>query len=258
LYTLFAGTARVLLFFMVEPGRLIDMQNANANAASGSQLDLACRLAGDLAHELNNLITPVISCGQLLEESPDPDDVTFCAGQLKDAGERMQALAKKLQMIGSRQPSTGTTAVVEWLDAAVGTVRLPDQHPPAIVASYRERVFAAAATVDIQPAHAAFVAEELLRNAIEAMPSGGSITLDVEDAGDAIVLVVTDQGCGIPPGIRERIFDPYFTTRSKARDRGLGLTMVYGVVRRAGGSIEYVPATETGSTFRVRLRKKGG
>ncbi len=217
-------------------------------------MDLVCGFSGYLAHELNNLLTPVIACAQMLEESPSPDDITFCAQQITDAGERIMALTKKLQLIGSRRGG-GMARLVELMDAACrSAMPVATGQRIELTEAYRNRTGLASAWVAMDPGQFTFVAGELLRNAIEAMPQGGMITMDLEeDAAGFLVLTVADRGSGMSAEVRDRICEPFFTTRSQARDRGLGLTIVYGIVHRAGGSIECESEAGRGTTIRIRL-----
>jgi signal transduction histidine kinase len=100
----------------------------------------------------------------------------------------------------------------------------------------------------------------LLLNAIQATPSGGSVELRVwgeaEDA-PAALLEVRDTGCGIDPAHIEQIFDPFFTTKGPDQGTGLGLMICHHIVTDHGGSIEVESEPGTGATFRVRLPAHG-
>jgi signal transduction histidine kinase len=106
----------------------------------------------------------------------------------------------------------------------------------------------------------------LVRNACEAMPEGGVLTISLEpaklpDAGRAegppthALLTVSDTGAGISEDTRERLFEPFFTTKAQGtkRSRGMGLSVVYAAVKNAGGVVEVQSAEEAGATFRVWL-----
>ena len=93
----------------------------------------------------------------------------------------------------------------------------------------------------------------ILRNAIEAMPDGGSLVATVEPAGDRIALSVTDTGCGIPEEFRSRLFEPFATT--KPSGTGLGLAFVQQVAHESGGDVAVESAPGRGTTVRLRLRR---
>ena len=99
------------------------------------------------------------------------------------------------------------------------------------------------------------VVEQLVRNAIQAMPGGGQLSVRVaEVAGDSVKLSVADTGRGIPPALRERIFDPFFTIKGHSPSgSGLGLSITHSIVEAHHGKILVESAEGRGSTFTVVL-----
>ncbi len=92
----------------------------------------------------------------------------------------------------------------------------------------------------------------LLENAVEALPGGGEIYLSSEERAGYAQVYIQDSGTGIPSGLEDKIFDPYFTTRGNGKD-GLGLTLAQAIVRQHGGEIELLPGHNPGATFIIRL-----
>src|SRR4029079_2005693 len=100
----------------------------------------------------------------------------------------------------------------------------------------------------------------LVVNAREAMPAGGLITIATSNIRSSmvpesshVVLSVTDTGTGMPPEVKSRIFDPFFGTKTKDSNSGLGLTTVAGIVREAGGRVDVDTAQGAWSTFHITL-----
>jgi signal transduction histidine kinase/ActR/RegA family two-component response regulator len=89
-------------------------------------------------------------------------------------------------------------------------------------------------------------------NAVDAMPRGGTLTLGVEEAGDVVNVFVRDTGIGMPEDVRLRVFDPFFTTKGKA-GMGLGLAVSYGIIRRHEGIVEVESEVDLGTSFCIRL-----
>jgi two-component system NtrC family sensor kinase len=100
------------------------------------------------------------------------------------------------------------------------------------------------------------VVMNLVMNAIDACPEGGSVVVRTREEGDHVCVDVIDSGCGIEPSIRERIFDPFFTTKPVGVGTGLGLSISYGIVQDHGGSIEVESTPGQGARFTIVLPTK--
>jgi two-component system NtrC family sensor kinase len=106
--------------------------------------------------------------------------------------------------------------------------------------------------------HVAALAEALFqiaRNAVEAMPGGGTIQAIVRNEGDRVVLAVADEGRGIPQDQLARVFDPFYS-RAQGQKSGLGLSAVYGLVSALGGSVEIHSAVGKGTEVAIRMPRK--
>jgi signal transduction histidine kinase len=161
-------------------------------------------------------------------------------------------------LLNYAQPLTGEPSPVdlnEILDRA-SFIALPN---PARTKVRVHRDFAAGlprTMADGKHLEQAFL--NLILNATQAMPAGGDLTLHTElreepdtAAGRFIVATVADTGVGIPPAIREKIFSPFYTTRTQGT--GLGLSITRKIVEQAGGTISVTSAPETGTVFTVRI-----
>jgi signal transduction histidine kinase len=95
----------------------------------------------------------------------------------------------------------------------------------------------------------------LMVNAVEAMPQGGRLVLGTWEAArpERVCLSVSDTGVGIPPDLKERIFDPFFSTKQETKGVGLGLAVVYGIVQRHEGTISLTSTPGAGTTFTIEL-----
>ena len=93
----------------------------------------------------------------------------------------------------------------------------------------------------------------LIVNARDAMPAGGTLTLRTANDGDNVVLEVSDNGAGMDEATRSRAFEPFFTTKPMGRGSGLGLSQVYGFASQSGGDVEIISAPGAGTTVRLVL-----
>jgi CheY-like chemotaxis protein len=92
----------------------------------------------------------------------------------------------------------------------------------------------------------------LILNAVDAIPSEGSVTIRCEQGGEGVVVSVIDTGEGMPPEVQRRLFDPFFTTKGP-HGTGLGMSIVYGIVRRHGANIEVKSRLHEGTEFRIEF-----
>jgi signal transduction histidine kinase len=93
----------------------------------------------------------------------------------------------------------------------------------------------------------------LIKNAFDAMPRGGTMTITTRSSKEQVDVEVEDTGSGIPEEIRPRIFEPFFSTKPIHQGSGLGLVIAKEVVERSGGSIEFASRVGSGTTFRIRI-----
>ena len=116
-----------------------------------------------------------------------------------------------------------------------------------------QRDFGALPAIECRPHLLSQLFLNLLMNAAQAISGQGEIRVQTRRDGDAVVITITDTGCGIPPEIVGRIFEPFFTTRPVGQGTGLGLAMAYDIVKKHDGSIEVASTVGKGTTFTIRL-----
>lgn len=236
------------------------MSEEKSSNSSGLGMDVLCQFSGHLAHELNNLLTPIIACGQMLKDGLNPEDPQyFCAEQIFEAGERCLALSRKLQIIGSRKSNSQLIDLAALVYEAAKSISVPDDRDVRIDLPEIETGSSEERQVSVDTEQLIFLVTEMVNNAIEFMPNGGAVTLSVSNQqslegheGDGwVCLTVKDEGTGMDEEVQAKMFEPYFSTAKKERDKGLGLTLVYGIVRRAGGVILCDSQPGAGTAFSV-------
>ena len=217
------------------------------------------RLAGGIAHDFNNLLTVITANAELIDEGlPSLSPVRPDLEQIKEAGDRAAALTRQL-LAFSRSDTTETqdvdvNALVSDLDAMLRRLIGADI------------VLETSLAPDLPPVHAdpsrlEQVVMNLVLNARDALPGGGSIQITTavsntvleggNGTGPTVLLTVEDDGEGMDDATRGRIFEPFFTTKGEGRGTGLGLATVYGIVRQIGGRIEVESDVDRGSRFRI-------
>ncbi|MCA8965427.1 MAG: response regulator [Planctomycetes bacterium] len=225
-----------------------DLQQAQKFEALG-------RLAGGVAHDLNNLLVVIQNNASWIAKVGD-EEAKEAAREIEQAGDRATKLARNLLVFGSQQANQLEPLD---LDAAVqSSLRLIRKMLPPDVHLHFEP--GGCGTVRSCGSDLDQVLINLCTNARDAMPAGGVITVstareidDDDPANSRVVLRVTDQGHGIPEAVRPRIFEPFFTTKDRRKGTGLGLAVVHGIVKQHGGKVTVVSTIGKGTTFEVRL-----
>ena len=241
---------------------LDQLQAAQHQLVAQERLRALGQMASGIAHDFNNTLAPILGFSELLLKQPDP------------FADRPRAL-KYLQLIrqsaqdgahvvrGLREfyrPRTpGETAQVVDLNALVRqSIELTQPRWQAQAETTGHHIAVQvdlAANVPAIPGNAASLREaltNLLFNAADALPAGGTITLRTRTTDHYVVLEVADTGTGMTPEVRQRCLEPFFTTKG-AGGSGLGLAMVHGVIRRHEGTVEIDTAPAAGTTIRIRL-----
>lgn len=227
---------------------LLERERMLERAERAQKMEVVGRLAGGVAHDFNNLLTVMSGVSELLAESvaPGSDDATLLA-DLDDAITRATLLGRQLLAVSRRQVVAPTPLdlcllVREFLPMAK---RLIGDDVTLI-----ERLPARAAFAVVDQSSIEQILLNLIVNARDAMPEGGTVNVSIEDASEgSIDLTVSDTGMGIAESARQRLFQPFFTT--KEQGTGLGLATVADIIARIGGSIHVSSKPGAGATFRV-------
>jgi two-component system NtrC family sensor kinase len=211
-------------------------------------------LAAGVAHEVNNPLSGVLACLENLGEHPDDTEMRDrYLGLARDGLKRIErTVANLLNFSRQRDIRPEPTSVNHNL-----------RHVTELV-GYQLRRSNVEVRYDLDPDEALVMADHfqmeqlflnLVLNAIEAMPDGGTLTMKTRVEDGRVVAEVTDSGTGIPEEIADRIFDPFFTTREVGEGTGLGLAVSDSIVAAHGGTLEVESRVGKGTTFRVRLAR---
>lgn len=240
------------------------LRKSEAQLLQAQKMEAVGRLAGGLAHDVNNFVTAITSQCELVQLDAQPGSPL--AGRMEvviGTAQKISALIRRLLAFSRRQPVqpqvVRLNTIVEGLepmlrgligeDIQLSTVLDSDTWP-----------------VKIDPSQVEQIVLNLVVNAREASPRGGRILIEtvnlvlergiegptVVAPGDYVLLAVSDTGSGIPPELKDRIFEPFFTTKA-GTGNGLGLATAYGIVKQAGGHISVYSEVGRGTAFKIYL-----
>jgi len=260
-----------------ERGRPVRMIGAMANVTEPRRLEAELRqsqkmeavgrLAGGIAHDFNNLLTVISGRSDLLLHRLRADDpVRRDVELIKRVGERAATLTRQL-LAFSRKQVLQTRVLA--LDVVVADLEPMLQRLIGEDIELVTTIAPEVGRVQADPAQIEQVVLNLVVNARDAMPTGGRLSIGLANVevdaafvaanpsatvGPHVVLAVSDTGSGIPPEVQPRIFEPFFTTKEQGKGTGLGLAMVYGIVKQHEGTIVVESEPGRGTAFRVYLR----
>ncbi len=231
-----------------------EIEESQRRLLQSSKLAAIGELAAGVAHEINNPVTTILSRASFLasqeDSARDHEDLTAIVAQ----AQRIAQITKGLLVFARPQALHRRAVPIERIiETSVRSVKemLGDGR-----ISIHTTVAPGLAPVMADEGHLVRAMENLLRNAIDAMPDGG--TLDIRasrngPSGERLRLEIADTGTGIPGEHLPRIFDPFFTTKEVGKGTGLGLSIVHGIVKEHRGNITVKSQLGAGTRFEITL-----
>jgi len=213
-------------------------------------------LSFGVAHNVNNTLTGILGRAQLLRRTNDPQKMATGLDMIIKSADDGAQIIRRIQDFARKAPSRALEAVsVAELLKDVCEMTRPRWETRADCSAINFALFAdCQASVMGDPVELREVLVNVLYNAVDAMPTGGSIRLSAQEVDDQVILKITDTGTGMKPEVKSRLFDPFFTTKGKA-GTGMGLAVSFGIIRRHNGSIEVESEPGIGTTFLISLPK---
>ena len=228
---------------------ITERKSLEAQFRRAQRLEVIARTTSDVAHDFRNLLTTiVVSADRLLAGAPNTV-VRESANQLAEAAQRAETWTHRL-LLFARDEASSMTQVVSVNQVVIELTALFHQLL-GTNAGLTLNLGASPSWVAMDQVLLEQILVNLIVNARDAMPSGGVVTIETSNDAEQVAIEVRDTGTGMTEEVRERIFHPFFTTKTKSS--GLGLSIVAGVVRQAGGRVEVVTQYGHGTTFRVTL-----
>ncbi|MBI5069122.1 MAG: PAS domain S-box protein [Deltaproteobacteria bacterium] len=247
-----------------------EARGLQAQLLQAQKMELVGRLAGGVAHDINNMLSVVLGEAELLRaELPPGHPGQAALAQIAAAGTRSRDITRQLLAFSRRQVvAPRRLSPAEHLAGSRSTlVRL--------IGSDVRLTFAVPADtwpVVVDPSQLDQVLMNLVVNARDAMPRGGNLRIETgnvvvepgpalrpdRQAGEYVRISVIDDGAGMDAETLAHVFEPFFTTKGEGRGTGLGLATVYGIVSQAGGFLDVESAPDRGSAFHVHLPRSAG
>lgn len=241
-----------------------ERKSLEAQLLQAQKLESVGRLAGGVAHDFNNLLAVVLGyCELSLEDVPENDPIHYNLAQIAQASKRARRLTRQLLAFARKQVLTVTSLnLTEAVFEFIGMIKRLIGEDIKIELDLRDdlpQILADRAMIEQ-------ILLNLAVNARDAMPKGGVLTLgtcqvELDEGysatkfavvpGRYVMISVSDTGEGMDEETRQKIFEPFFSTKAPGRGTGLGLSTVYGIVKQHGGNIWVYSEPGQGSVFKV-------
>ncbi len=244
---------------------IADFKQLEAQFQQAQKLESVGRLAGGLARDFNKLLTVIGSSSEELLEKSNPSSAAYIGlSEIRRAAEKGVGLTQRLFAFsgqpGLRPEVLNLNSLIakdeRMLRQLIGeSIQLVTNLDPSLGAVYADA------------GHLHQIVLNLVMNARDAMPRGGTLTISTSNIdiaagvaampgvkpGSYLQLTVTDTGTGISEEVRQHLFEPFYTTKEPGKGTGLGLSTVYGLVQQGGGHIVFESEPDNGTSFRILL-----
>jgi PAS domain S-box-containing protein len=242
---------------------LTERRNLEEQFRQSQKMDAVGRLAGGIAHDFNNLLTVIKLNTEIIMEGFDPTDPrSEDLKQIRSAAERASSLTKQLLAFSRKQILQPRVLDLNSVVASVEPMLRRLIGEDIVIASN----CAARGYLVADPGQLEQILVNLVVNARDAMPQGGTITIETQNVeldenytsehapvvpGRYVMMGVADNGVGMTADTREHAFDPFFTTKEAGKGTGLGLATVYGIVKQSGGYVWIYSEPAHGTTLKL-------
>jgi PAS domain S-box-containing protein len=245
-----------------------EKKRLEARLAQAQKMEAIGTLAGGIAHDFNNILSAIIGYTELaMDDIPQPGKAQADLKEVLKAGERAKELVKQI-LAFSRMTETEYSPLALRTVVKESLMMLRSVIPSTI--EIRQNLTVSGLVMS-DPTQINQIMINLCTNAVHAMDeTGGVLEVSLQEvsldrtagspdldlaSGPYMKLTVRDTGKGMPPEVKGRMFEPYFTTKELGRGTGLGLSVVHGIVKSHGGAITCTSIPREGTTFEVYLPK---
>lgn len=258
----FDETGKIINFVAVKRD-ITEQVNLENQLRQSQKMEALGRLVGEVAHDFNNILTAVNGFAELLHARLHDATNRQYAASIAASGQRAANLIRQLMAFSRKQVSRPETvnAGTQIEDMAPMLSRVLPENISLKISAAENLDY-----ISIDPTQLEQIILNLVVNARDAMPRGGSIVIRTENVtlddtyvaahlgaspGDHVRISVADTGMGIPSEIKDKIFEPFFTTKSQGKGTGLGLSTVFGIVKQHNGNIWVYSEPGKGTEFKL-------
>jgi two-component system, NtrC family, sensor histidine kinase HydH len=212
------------------------------------------QLSAGLAHEIRTPLASIEGAAAIVQRMSQAERSHELLDIIQKESRRLNRLLTSfLDFAKPRRPDLKMVEIDDLFNSVIALARHASNNPQL---ELRKDTAPGLATLECDPEQLKQVLLNLMMNAIQAMPQGGTIVLAARENGNTVTIDVHDQGCGISEDNLERVFDPFFTTKESGS--GLGLSVADQIIRQHGGLLTIVRSSPQGATVRISLPLKSG
>jgi len=254
------------LYFVAQIQDITERKRLQAQCLQSQKMETVGKLAGGVAHEFNSILCAIIGRADLLRgELPANSGLSDHATAIIEAADRAAALTRQLLAYGRKQflrsEVLDLNRIVRSMDRMLDHLMGVDVDTHIIPTLGLHAVKGDSGQIEQ-------VIVNMAMNARDAMPNGGTLTLETSNVsldqesvgrypdlkpGDYVMLAITDTGAGMNDEVKARVFEPFFTTKEIGQGVGLGLSTSYGIIKQSGGHISCYSELQRGTTFKIYL-----
>jgi Na+/proline symporter/signal transduction histidine kinase len=211
------------------------------------------KLTAGISHEIGNPLASISSLVQEIQEVGQPE---FTREALDIITHHIERIVRIVRSLGDfarlYSPEKVPSSIADILDNTLNLTRYDKKFKKIEIV----KDIVLTGRMKMNPDQIQQVFLNLTLNALDAMPDGGRLTIKVKDAGTDVIIIFSDTGTGMDKKVVDRIFDPFYTTKSPGKGTGLGMSICWGIINEHGGTISVESKKGLGSTFTIRLPKK--